>query len=230
MAGSYSVAQDKEQTTDAGDVNILFNGKSLEAWRGYAQEAIGKGWTVEDGALHFDGSGGGDIVTKAEFTNFELTFDWKVAEGSNSGVMYRVGLGEQAPYFTGPEYQILDDDRHADGKNPLTSAGSLYGLYAPNGKQLKPVGEWNSAKIVAKRNHIEHWLNGAKLLEAEIGGDEWNRLVAGSKFKQWPKFGTLAKGRICLQDHGNHVWYREIKVRDLGESNGAKNATTSKSK
>jgi hypothetical protein len=206
------------QDDPAKHATVLFDGSNLDAWRGYAQEPIGQGWKIAEGSLYFDGSGGGDIVTRAEFSDFELTFEWKVAPGSNSGVMYRVGLGDKAPYFTGPEYQILDDDRHADGKNPLTSAASLYALYAPIDKQLQPVGEWNAAKIVARGDRIEHWLNGKKVVEADLASDEWADLVSASKFKAWPKFGTRPSGHIAFQDHGNPVWYRDIRIVDLSEN------------
>ena len=201
------------QQAVAGQYKILFDGTSLDAWRGYADETVGKGWKIVDGALLFDGSGGGDLVTKEEFGDFELSFDWRVPAGSNSGVMYRVGLGDEAPYLTGPEYQILDDGGHADGKNPLTSAASLYGLYVPENKCLNPLCCWNSAKIVAQGNRIEHWLNGTKVLEAEIGSDTWIERIQNSKFKKWTKFATLPSGRICLQDHGNETWYRHITIQ-----------------
>ncbi len=197
----------------SGQYKILFDGSSLDAWRGYADEAIGKGWTIVDGALLYDGSGGGDIITKEEFADFELQFEWRLPAGANSGVMYRVGMGDKAPYLTGPEYQILDDAGHADGQNPLTSAASLYGLYAPENKCLHPLCWWNSAKIVAKGNRIEHWLNGTKVLEAEIGSDLWKERIQNSKFKNWEKFATLPSGRICLQDHGNETWYRHITIQ-----------------
>ena len=144
--------------------------------------------------------------------------------------MYRVGLGEKAPYFTGPEYQILDDQRHADGKNPMTSAASLYALYAPNDKQLKAVGEWNSTKIVAQGKRIEHWFNGTMVLDAEIGSDDWNTRVGGSKFKEWNKFATLSSGRICLQDHGDKVWYRNIQIKVLSSSPAAQDTPARKQK
>ena len=207
-----SSADAQAQAVSPGGSKILFDGTSLDAWRGFEAETIGQGWKIVDGALLYDGSGGGDIVTKEEFGDFELTFEWRVPSGANSGVMYRVGLGEEAPYLTGPEYQILDDAGHGDGKNPLTSAGSLYGLYAPQNKTLNPLCYWNSAKIVAHGNRIEHWLNGAKVLEAEIGSDDWNERLNKSKFKAWPTFASLPSGRICLQDHGNEVWYRDIRI------------------
>lgn len=207
--------QDTDVAESKSEWQVLFDGTSLEKWRGYKQPEIGSGWKIEEGALYFDGSGGGDIVTQEEFADFELVFDWRVAEGANSGVMYRVSLGDAAPYLTGPEYQILDDDRHGDGRNPLTSSASLYGLYAPENKTLKPVGEWNEARIVVSGQHVEHWLNGVKVVACEIGSDDWNERVAGSKFRQWRKFAQNASGHICLQDHGDRIWFRNIRIRPL---------------
>lgn len=197
-------------------VVTLFDGKSLDNFRGYKDDKVGKGWKIDDGALMFDGeSGGGDIMTKEQYEDFELSFDWKVDAGANSGVMYRVTTGDNAPYFTGPEYQVLDDTKHHDGKKEITSAGSLYGLYKPSGKSLKKVGQWNSAKIVLHGKKIEHWLNGKKVVEAEVDSEDWTNRVNGSKFKNWKKFGKNAKGHICFQDHGDKVWYRNIKVKSL---------------
>ncbi len=198
----------------------LFDGASLEKFRGYANEETGAGWKIEGGAIHFDGTGGGDICTREEFGDFELVFDWKVVEGANSGVMYRVSLGDSAPYLSGPEYQILDDANHADGKNASTSAGSLYALYAPEEKELQPVDDWNSAKIKVVGNEIEHWLNNKLVVSATIGSDDWNEHVAASKFKDWEKFGKNASGHICFQDHGNPVWFRNIRIRRLDKSAG----------
>jgi hypothetical protein len=194
---------------------VLFDGSNLDQWRGYRQEAIGSGWKVDDGILKFDGSGGGDIITRDTFTNFEFTFDWAVTEGANSGIMYRVTLGDNAPYLSGPEYQILDDARHADGKSPLTSAAALYGLYPRGNTRTKPVGEWNSGKIVIQGNKVQHWLNGELAVETEIGSADWTEKVANSKFADWKKFGVNATGHLCLQDHGNEVWFRNLKVKRL---------------
>ena len=196
-------------------VEVLFDGSSLDHFRGYHKEEIGKGWKIDNGTLMFDGSGGGDIITKKQYKNFELTLEWKVSEGANSGIMYRVSTGDNAPYFSGPEYQVLDDDKHRDGKNPMTSAGSIYAMYKPLNKSLKKVGDWNSAKIVLNGNKLEHWLNGQKVAHAEIGSDDWNKRIAASKFKTWEKFGKNATGHICLQDHGDKVWYRNIKIKNL---------------
>ena len=163
----------------------------------------------------FDGSGGGDIMTKEKYSDFELTFHWKVTDGANSGVMYRVTTGDSAPYLSGPEYQILDDSKHRDGNNKLTSAGALYGLYVAADKEVKPVGQWNSAKIVQRGNAVEHWLNGKKVVSAEIGSEDWNKRVDGSKFKTWKKFGASQSGHIAFQDHGDKVWFKDIKIKSL---------------
>ena len=197
------------------EIDVLFDGSSLDHFRGYKQSDIGKGWKIDGDSLMFDGSGGGDIITKNTYQDFELTFDWKVSKGANSGVMYRVSLGDNAPYFSGPEYQVLDDDNHGDGGNEKTSAAALYGLYKAADKTLKPVGEWNTAKIVLQGPKVEHWLNGTKVVDADLSSDDWKQRVENSKFKTWEKFGRNKSGHICFQDHGDKVWFRNIKVRKL---------------
>ncbi|MEM7453832.1 MAG: DUF1080 domain-containing protein [Planctomycetota bacterium] len=219
--GQASAEQEAVQEEAAGDegVVVLFDGSSLDHFRGYHNEEIGAGWSIEEGMLKFDGSGGGDIITREQFGNFELTFEWMVTEGANSGVMYRVSTGDGAPYFSGAEYQILDDDQHRDGGNVLTSAGSLYAMYAPENKTLQPVGEWNEAKIVLNGATVEHWLNGVKVVEAELGSEDWNTRLAASKFKDWEKFARNESGHIAFQDHGDTVFYRNIVVRPIVEEN-----------
>ncbi len=210
-------AQDDSVQEDES-VQVLFDGTDLDHWRGYANEEVGAGWKVVDETLMFDGeSGGGDIVTREAYGDFELMFDWKVSEGANSGVMYRVSLGDPAPYFSGPEFQILDDSAHGDGTNEMTSAGALYAMYAPQEKELQEVGEWNTAKIVLNGNHVEHWLNGVKVVDAELHSDVWNEKLAASKFKDWEKFGKNEAGHIAFQDHGDQVWYRNIRIKSLDD-------------
>lgn len=195
--------------------NVLFDGSSLDQFRGYKDEKIGKGWKIDGDALMFDGTGGGDIMTRESYGDFALMFEWKVEKGSNSGVMYRVSTGDSAPYWSGPEYQILDDDVHRDGKNPVTSAASLYGLYKAEGKQLQPVGQWNTAKIVLNGSKVEHWLNGSKVVDVDMSSDEWKQRKDNSKFKTWEKFAANKRGHICFQDHGDKVWFRNIKVKTM---------------
>ena len=197
---------------------LLFDGKDTSQWRSYKGTAFPtKGWEVVDGTLHkIAKAGGGDIVTVEQYDNFELSIEWKVAPGANSGIIYRVTEDQGAPYMTGPEMQVLDDEKHGDGKNPKTSAGALYALIPCSaGKKLKPVGEFNEARLKIDGNKVEHWLNGVKVVEYEWGSDEIKKLIAGSKFAKMPKFMTNAKGHIDLQDHGDDVWYRNIKIRVL---------------
>ncbi len=187
----------------------------LSDFRGYTTDKIGPGWSMKDGILHFDGNKCGDLVTKKEYGDFVLKFDWKISEAGNSGVMYRVSLGDKKPYLSGPEYQILDDDKHKDGKLESHRAGALYALYVPNDKTLNAVGEWNSSKIVLKGNSVQHWLNGKKIVDAELGSKDWNKRVNASKFKNWGKFGKNKKGHVCFQDHGDPVWYRNIIIEPI---------------
>ena len=219
-APTCSCAQSTDKLATSDETIVLFDGSNLDQWRGYQDEAIGAGWKIDEGILKFDGSGGGDIISRESFTNFELSFEWAVTEGANSGVIYKVGLGDSAPYITGPEYQILDNDRHADGKNELTSAASLYGLYAAESGETNPVGEWNTAKIVINGNHVEHWLNDVKIVNAEFGSGDWKERLGKSKFSDWEKFATLSTGHIALQDHGNEVWFRNINIRKLTPLSG----------
>ena len=212
-----SFVQVRKQSANQGEEIVLLNSSGLDQWRGYKQDAIGKGWKVEDGILKIDDSGGGDIVTKEAFKNFVFTFDWAVTPGANSGIMYKVSLGDDAPYFTGPEYQILDDSKHADGRNSLTSAAALYGLYPSDDSELAKVGEWNTGKIVIDGDKVQHWLNGKLVVEAEIGSDDWKQRLNKSKFKDWNKFAVNDQGHIALQDHGYEVWYRNLNITRLDD-------------
>jgi len=193
---------------------LLFDGESTKGWRGFQKKSVPAGWVVEDGTLT-RASAAGDIITERQYRDFELTLDWKIAEGGNSGVMYRVTEGGGATYETGPEMQVLDDARHSDGRSRLTAAGSDFGLYPAAAGIVKPAGEWNSIRIVVKGHHVEHWMNGVKVVEYELESPDWEARVAGSKFKQWPGYGRAPKGHIALQDHGDRVWYRNIKIREL---------------
>lgn len=200
---------------------LLFDGKTTSGWHAFRGKEVGDKWKVVDGALVFspkNGKRGGDIATDEDYSSFELTFEWKVTEGANSGVMYRVSEQEDGPYFTGPEYQILDNKKHPDGRSKLTSAASCYALYAPSEDVTKPVGEWNQGRIVVNGNKVEHWLNGKKVVSFEFGSDDWNTRVGKSKFNAWKKFGTMKKGKIDLQDHGDEVAYRSIKIKVLKDT------------
>ncbi len=198
---------------------LLFDGKTTHGWHAFRGKDVPDKWKVVDGALVVspkNGKHGGDIVTDDDFDSFELAFEWKVTPGANSGVMYHVSEHEDAPYFTGPEYQVLDNKRHPDGRKKETSAASCYALYPPSEDATKPVGEWNQGRIVVDRfGHVEHWLNDKKVVTYDLGSDDWKQRVAKSKFNAWKKFGTLKRGRIDLQDHGDEVAYRSIKIKVL---------------
>jgi hypothetical protein len=192
----------------------LFDGKTTAGWRGFRQQAVPAGWQVRDGALTRVGEGS-DIVTVDQFENFELALEWKVAPGGNSGIMYRVTEDLDHTYESGPEMQVLDDAAHRDGQSRLTAAGALYGLYASPPGVVKPGGEWNAVRIVANGGHVEHWLNGVKVVDYELWSPDWETRVRDSKFKDWPKYGRARRGHIALQDHGDWVAYRAIKIREL---------------
>lgn len=198
---------------------LLFDGKSLDGWRLYKTEEIsGDGWVVKDGAIMLTKGKVGDLTTKEEFGDFELSFEWKISEGGNSGVIYRVGLGDGAPYRTGPEYQVLDNVKAEDNKKPNHLAGSLYDMgTAPSPTLAKPVGEWNTGKIVVRGWKVEHWLNGTKVIAIDLESPEGKAAKAESKFngKGWEKFISLSRGRIALQDHGHVVSFRSIKIHEL---------------
>lgn len=194
---------------------LLFDGKSLTGWRSLKSETPGKGWTVEDGALTIREKKVGDLVTVDEFGDFELSVDWKITEAANSGIIYRVGLAENATYRTGPEYQIMDNVKGEDTKKQNHLAASLYDLVAPTKDVTKPVGEWNTAQIKVKGWHIVHWLNGVKVVDVDLASPEGKALLAASKFAKWPTFASLSRGHLALQEHGHVVSFRNLKVREL---------------
>jgi cytochrome c len=203
---------------------LLFDGETLDGWRGYLAEGVGAAWRVEDGAITLGGQvadwqtlDGGDIMTDETFEDYEFHLEWKISEGGNSGIIYNVveDSGYEYVWHTGPEYQILDNDRHSDGAIPSHRAGELYDMKALSYDPTNPVGEWNTTRIVQRDGHVEHWMNGHKLLEAQIGSGEWDAMVADSKFASMPAFGKSTSGHIALQDHGNRVWFRDVRLRFL---------------
>jgi len=195
---------------------VLFGGQTLDAWRGYKTDKVPSGWRIADGSLVKDASVG-DIVSKDEFGDFELELDWKIGEAGNSGIFYRGTEEYDHVYWSAPEYQLLDDIKAADNKTRLTCAGAAYALYPSPEGHLKPVGEWNRTRIVAKGPHVEHWLNGVKLLEYELWSPDWEAKVKSSKFAAYPNFGRAKKGHIALQgDHTGTLAFRNIRVREIG--------------
>lgn len=208
------------------DWKPLFNGKTTAGWHTYGKDHAGKGWTIEDGALHLDAENkknwqagdGGDLVTDEEYQDFHLKLDWKVAPNANSGIIFFV-KEDPATYpntwNTGLEMQVLDNQGHPDAKIHKHRAGDLYDLIASSSEPVKPAGEWNTAEIISKDGKLELKLNGQKVVTTTLWDDQWKQLVAGSKFKSMPGFGTFKSGRIALQDHGDEVWYRNIMIKRL---------------
>jgi hypothetical protein len=193
---------------------LLFDGRSTAGWRGYRRDSMPSGWQVLDGALTRV-AGAGDIVTVDRYKNFDLRLDWKIAEGGNSGVMYRVSEDREYPWETGPEMQVLDNARHPDGKSELTAAGSCFAVYPAPRTAAHAAGEWNHARIIVRGSHVEHWLNGRKVVSYELGSPDWERRVKASKFATMPGYGRNAEGYISLQDHGDEVAFRDIRIRVL---------------
>lgn len=200
---------------------LLFDGESADQWRSYdAAEFPEQGWEISNGSLTvLSGGGGGDIITKKEYDNFILKLEWKVEKGGNSGIFYRaLEQPTQAIYWSAPEMQVLDNVNHPDakkGKDGNRKAGSLYDLIPAKPQNANPYGEWNSVKIVADGSHIEHWQNGEKVVEYELWTPEWYEMLRNSKFKDHPSFGDMHRGHIGLQDHGNTVEFRNIKIKEL---------------
>jgi len=193
---------------------LLFDGHSLNGWRGFKEIKPGAGWRVDGDALTVSGKAG-DLLTAQEYGDFELSFEWKVSIAANSGVLYRVGLDESATFRTGPEYQVLDNAKAEDNRKPSHLAGALYDLVAPPKDYTKPVGEWNSGRIAVRGWHIQHWLNGEKIVDVDLANAEGKALIAASKFNDWSNFATLARGYVALQEHGHIVSFRSIKIREL---------------
>lgn len=226
--GNADNSKKKEVAAENEGWIVLFDGSSTDNFRGYGKETFPEsGWIIEDGALKVEGSGkgeagggGGDIITKEKYNNFELTLEWKVSEGGNSGIFYLAQEIEGEPiYMSSPEMQILDNEKHPDallGKDGNRQAGSLYDLIPAVPQNAKPVGEWNEIKIMVYKGTVVHWQNGENVLEYHLWTDKWKEMCANSKFKDWPNFiNTAEEGYIGLQDHGDDIWFRNIKIRKL---------------
>jgi len=213
--------QEKEQGW-----KLLFDGHSLNGWHGYGRTDVPKAWKAEGGVLHLDAASkksystneGGDIVTNEDFDNFDLKLEWKISPKGNSGIIFYVKEDKakySESYMTGPEMQVLDNERHPDSKIIKHRAGDLYDLITSNPETVKPALEWNHVEIISKDGNLELYLNGSKVVQTTLWNDAWKKLVAGSKFKDMPDFGKFKSGHIGLQDHGNKVWYRNIKIKNL---------------
>ena len=201
----------------------LFDGTSTEGWRGFNSSSLPENWVIEDGALKSLGTGGGiggDIVYGTrEFDNFELSLEWKISEGGNSGIFYHVVEGKQykALYETGPEYQVLDDIGFAEPAEDWQKVGADYAMYIPNPekKKVKPAGEWNSSRIIFTEEKAEYWLNGEKVVEFVPWSEDWSERRNSGKWDEYPDYGLAKTGLIGIQDHGSFIWYKNIRIKDL---------------
>jgi hypothetical protein len=205
---------------------LLFDGKSTAGWRGFQKTEVSKErWTVEGGALKTlvpaKDEGGGDIITVDTFDDFDLRLEWRLAPGGNSGIKYLVTEERNGPIAH--EFQLLDDERHPDAKNgPHRQCGSFYDVLPPEkDKTVCPIGQWNQSRVLVKGNHVEHWLNGQKILAYELGSPELKAAIAKSKFKDVPGFDQKLRGHILLQDHGDEVWFRSIKILSPPPTSGS---------
>ena len=219
MLATGAFAQDKPMAPNtlsaaekAAGWKLLFDGKTTTGWRSFKQTTLNPGWKTDGGVLAPDPKVAKDILTKGDYENFDLTFEWRISKHGNSGVMFHViPVGEET-YESGPEYQLLDNAR---GEPPLERAGGLFALVAPATDTTKPVGEFNHGRILANHGHVQHWLNGALVAEYEIGSPDFKARVAASKFTRWPQFATGKTGAIVLQCHGDDVAFQNIKIRVL---------------
>lgn len=199
---------------------LLFDGQTMNGWRSFKNKENNT-WEVLDGTLHCKSSNDttatqrADIMTTEMYGNFELSFDFKIAPEGNSGLIYRVTEEFDVPYASGPEYQIIDDIGYPGELKDVNKTAANYDVHVAENKKLNPAGEWNTGKLVINGNHVEHWLNGAKVVEYEFASDDWKAKVAASKWKDYPGYGQSASGYIDLQDHGSEVWFRNIMVKPL---------------
>jgi hypothetical protein len=219
-----SVEQTGPNTLSEAEVTegwrLLFDGETMEGWRGFRMDTTPPGWEVKDGALVYTGEHGGeglgDLITAEQFDNFELSLEWKISPCGNSGVMFRVSEDYEQEYMSGPEFQVRDPSPDCGGTpDPTRAVGANYGLHPPTKDVCKPAGEWNHVRLVLNGPHVEHWMNGEKIVEYELWTDEWKSMVAETKFAEWPGYGMNKTGHLVLQDHGAPVWYRNLKIRPL---------------
>lgn len=199
---------------------LLFDGQTLNGWRSY-QNRETDCWGVKDGMIYCKGDDEdksdlrADLISEEQFENFELSIEWKIAPGGNSGIMYHVSESQSAAYLTGPEYQLIDDEGFPEKLEDWQKTGSDYAMYTATARPTKPVGEFNVTKIVVNGAKREHWLNGEKILEFEAWTDDWNKRKSEGKWKDTPTYGMEKKGHIVLQDHGSGVWFRNVKIKEL---------------
>lgn len=222
IVGCMDNSNEKKEEEKKDGWQLLFDGSSTKGWHNYGGGSPNAAWKAEDSTLHFAAAekkdtSGADIVTDEEFENFHLKLEWKISVNGNSGIMFYVNESKdyRKPYQTGPEMQVLDNNGHPDAKIPKHRAGDLYDLISCSKETVKPAMEWNQVEIKCVNGKLDFWLNGENVVSTQLWDDNWKTMIAASKFKQWTEFGTFKKGRICLQDHGDNVWYRNIRIKRL---------------
>lgn len=222
VAATDNVLTDAEK---AEGWQLLFDGSTKNGWHVFNNKSDGAAWVVDNGALHLDPKemkdwqtvGGGDIITAEEFDNFHLKLDWKLLDSANSGIILFINESPkyEHTWHTGPEMQVLDNNGHPDSKIIKHRAADLYDLISSTPETVKKAGEWNQVEVISNKDTLQFYLNGTKVLQTMMWDENWKKMIKGSKFKDMPDFGTYKKGHIGLQDHGNKVWYRNIKIRKL---------------
>lgn len=215
LFGHEHAAAQSQSGTAAGGWHVLFDGTTLDAWRGWGSLGIPQGWHILGDTLTKEGEVD-DLITRAPFANFELELEWKLGKGGNSGVFYRGTREYDHIYWSAPEYQLLDDAFARDGRSRLTAAAAAYGIYPSPAGVVKPFGEWNTTRILVNGAHVEHWLNGKKVVEYELWSPDWKARVAASKFAQYPRYGLAKRGHIGIQgDHDGALAIRNVRIREL---------------
>jgi len=210
-----SVGSAADQSSAAGAWRPLLGTAGAPDWRGWKEPGLPAGWHVDGGVLHKDGPVD-DLVSKEKFANFELELEWKIGREGNSGIFYRGTREYDHIYWSAPEYQLLDDANTEDGKSPLTAAGSDYALYGVPPNVARPYDQWNSTRLIVRGKHVEHWLNGIKVVEYDFGSEDWKRRVAASKFAKYPHYGLATTGLIGIQgDHPGALAVRNMRIRTL---------------
>ena len=224
LASLIACGGEPDNTLTVGEQNdgwkLLFDGTSLTGWRGFNNKPI-PAWSVENGQIVCGGSENDkgdmrpDLTTNGQYENFELSVDWKISAQSNSGIIYLAAEGFSAPWMTGPEYQIIDDNNFPEKLENWQKTGANYAMYPPTALASKPAGEWNKTRIKLQDGKVEHWLNGVKVVDCTMWTPEWQREKETGKWKEYPDYGLSHKGHICLQDHGSKVCFKNIKIKEL---------------
>ena len=215
LGGRLAADNQLSRQEQAEGWQLLFDGKDLSQWRNFRQAGLGEQWVIEDGAIKLAGAGGGDLLTRSRYQDFDLRLDWRIAEGGNSGIFVLADETGEHIYSHAPEIQILDNERHPDNKRDTRLSGSLYDMIASPAASHRPAGEWNRVRILHDQGQLTVWQNGVQTVSVRIGGPEWRRLVAASKFADWPGFAANRSGHVGLQDHGDVVWFKNLKIKEL---------------